>query len=495
MSIDGPPRHALGEGAAQAAPTAPHATPRPKERDGRVRRTGPERFWWHRPVSFAFVVGLGLSLLVHAAAFPLEWPAHLQVNDLEGEAAIAVDLLEGSGVAAPEPAPAPAEHPAPEAPAGENAHEKNPTTPPVSALADAGSRSHALEQRDAASDAKADGGSTVDRPSSASGAPDAGLDSGLDAGAGDTEAIAGAAGALQADVVLVAVLVNAEVIRKNPVGVSLGALLRGIPQWEDFMSGTDIDPVRDTDWLMISGPSLVNTARDIVLIRYGASDAAVDRAIARVSRKYSGGGPFDAGVPGVKATLAHADRAERVLLRPRPHVLGVVPPAVAAKVARQLVTVGLPAHVLPGVAVYFRFESPHRAVPEIPESISELRLRVVPRADSGADAFLEGDAKDPESAAEAASEIEKAIRRRNSGLTSLLTHGIFDGVEVRAEGAKVLVHLSVTLEEIKTLASLAGAFLGVAMPDVPDVQHGSARDPATGATGATGVERVRPHPQ
>jgi hypothetical protein len=473
MSIDGPPRHPLGAGAAQAAPTAPHATPRPQQRDGRVRRTGPERFWWHRPVSVAFVVALALSLLFHAGAFPLEWPAHLQVNDLEGEAAIAVDLLEGSGVATPEPPPA--EAPLPEAPASENARERAPVAPIAPAREDAGSRSRALELRDASSDARADG-SVLDRATPA-GLADAGIDSGFDSGAPDTEAIAGAAGALQADVVLVAVLVNAEVIRKNPVGASLGVLLRGIPQWEDFMSGTDIDPVRDTDWLMISGPSLINTARDVVLIRYGASDAVVDRAIARVSRKYSGGGPFDAGVPGVKATLAHADRAERVLLRPRPHVLGVVPPAVAGKLARQLAVVGLPAHVLPGVAVYFRFESPHRAVPEIPESISELRLRVVPRADNGADAFLEGDAKDPESAALAAPEIEKTIRRRNSGLTSLLTHGVFDGVEVRAEGAKVLVHLSVTLEDLKTLASLAGALLGVAMPEVPDVQRGFSRDP------------------
>ena len=476
MSIGGPPRHPLGDGAAQAAPTAPHATPRPQPHEGRVSRTGPERFWWHRPVSVAFIVALALSLLVHAGAFPLEWPAHLQVNDLEGEAAIAVDLLEAPGVAAPEPPPTAA--PAPEAPASENAHEKTPATPIAPARADAGSRSQGVEPPDASSDAMADG-SALDRPSLAG--VDAGIDSGLDAGARDTEAIAGAAGALQADVVLVAVLVNAEVIRKNPLGASLGALLRGIPQWEDFMSGTDIDPVRDTDWLMISGPSLVNTARDVVLIRYAASDAVVDRAIARVSRKYSGGGPFDTGVPGVKATLAHADRAERVLLRPRPHVLGVVPPAVAGKVARQLVAAGLPAHVLPGVAVYFRFESPHRAVPEIPESISELRLRVVPRADNGADAFLEGDAKDPESAALAAPEIEKSIRRRNSGLTSLLTHGVFDGTEVRAEGAKVLVHLSVTLEQLETLASLAGALLGVAMPEVPDVQHGSTRNPVPGS--------------
>jgi hypothetical protein len=292
-------------------------------------------------------------------------------------------------------------------------------------------------------------------------------DAGGDAGAGDTQAIAGAVGAIQADVVLVVVLVNAEVIRKNPVGRSLGTLLRAIPQWEDFMSGTDIDPVRDTDWLMISGPSLVSTGRDVVLIRYGATDAAVDRAIGRVSRRYAQGGAFDAGVAGVRATLAHADRAERVLLRPGPHVLAVVPPSVASKVARQLVSSRLPAHVLAGQALYFRFVSPHRAVSEIPDSISELRLRVVPRADDGADAFLEGDTNDAENAAQAAPEIARVIRRRNGGLTSLLTHGLLDHVEVRTDGNRILVHLAASLDQLETLASLASALLGVEMPETP----------------------------
>jgi hypothetical protein len=127
----------------------------------------------------------------------------------------------------------------------------------------------------------------------------------------------------------------------------------------------------------------------------------------------------------------------------------------------------LHAHVRPGEAFYFRFERPHRAIAEIPDSISELRLRVVPRVDNGADAFLEGDTKDPESAALAAPEVAAIIRRRNSGLTSLLTHGVFDGVEVRAEGSRVLVHLSVTVEQLESLASLAGALLGIEMPEVP----------------------------
>src|SRR5580658_5559288 len=406
MSFDEKGDYRLAEGAAEGAPTAPHATPRASH----GKRTGPERFWWRRPVSVGLLVGLAVSAAVHSAAFPIEWPAGMEINDVDGEAAIAVDLLnEPAASSAPpsepvEPPPGPAIAAAP--------------PPETAALPDASPRVPPREASDAAPDTMGD--AMADATPKAS--PPQGVregDGGFDAGAGDTQAIVGAVGAVQADVVLVVVLVNAEVVRKNPVGATLGVLLRGIPQWEDFMSGTDIDPVRDTDWLMISGPSLVNTGRDVVLIRYAASDSAVDRAIARVSRKYAGGGPFDAGVPGVKATLAHADRAERVLLRPRPHVLAVVPPSLAAKEARQLALLRLPAHVRPGEALYFRFETPHRAVPEIPESISELRLRVVPRADDGADAFLEGDAKDPESAALAAPEIAKLIRRRTGGFASL----------------------------------------------------------------------------
>jgi hypothetical protein len=466
MSADRQGRGPIGEGAGQAAPTAPHATPRA----GSARRTGPERFWWHRPVSVSFLLALAFSLLIHSGAFPLEWPSGFEVKDLDGEAAIAVDLLQESPPDEPPPPP-PVEAPAPEAPTPV-AHERSPASATKTGESeDAGTRASVPSPRDAGSDAKQD----VDVPDgSGQRASDAGLDAGPDAGPSDTESIAGGVGAVQADVINVVVLVNAEVIRKNPVGAQLGLLLRAIPQWEDFMSGTDIDPVRDTDWLMISGPSLINTANDVILIRYGASDAVVDRAIARVSRN-GGGGPFDAGVPGVKATLARADRAERVLLRPGPHVLAVVPPSIAAKVAGQLLVLRLHAHVRPGEAFYFRFERPHRAIAEIPESISELRLRVVPRVDNGADAFLEGDTKDPEAAAVAAPEVEALIRRRNSGLTSLLTHGVFDGVEVRAEGSRVLVHLSVTIEQLESLASLAGALLGIQMPEAP---AGSASAPA-----------------
>jgi hypothetical protein len=418
----------------------------------------------------AFGVCLVVSAAAHYAVAPFGWPHGFEMHDTEGEAAIPVDLL------APEPPPPP-EAPPPPAPRAED--EPGTTHAGKTALRtarglDAGVVDASADARAALdagpSDASADGSKTEVglEPSDGGGPLDGAIAMG-DAGAvgdpRDPQAIVGAAGAVQADVVLVMLVVNAEVIRENPVGARLGYLLRGIPQWEDFMSGTDIDPVRDTDWVLISGPSLINTARDVVLIHYAASDAAVDRAVGIVSRKYDRGGPFDTGVPGVKATLAHADRAERVLLRPQSHVLAVVPPSVAKKIARQLVASRAPAHVRPGEAVYLRLVNPHHPMPEVPESITEMRLRVVPRADEGADVFIEGDTKDASAASQAAVELRAMVRRHNDPITSLVTRGLLDRVEASSEGPKVLVHDVVTRDQIETIAALVGGLLGLPPPE------------------------------
>ncbi len=462
-------RKALGEGAAQAAPTAPHATPHGSD----TARSGPERFWSRWPDRVAFGAFILVSGVAHFAVVPFEWPHAFQVNDAEGEAAIPVDLL-----APDEAPPAPPPSLGPIEPESAQSRRDMPGAGPT-ARADAGApRDGGVDAgaevsrtgRDAGPpDASADGSTNVDAYDG--GASDAAVamlaDSGPGSGPRDPQAIIGAAGAVQADVVLVMLVVNAEVIRTNRVGARMGYLLRGIPQWDEFMSGTDIDPVRDTDWVIISGPSLINTARDVVLIHYAASDAAVDRAISVVTRKYEHGGPYDTGVAGVKASLAHADRAERVLLRPQPHVLAVVPPSVAGKVARQLVSARTPAHVRPGEALYLRLVNPHHPMPEVPESITEMRLRVVPRADGGADVFIDGDTKDADAAARAAQDMRALVRRHNDTLTSLITHGLFDHVEVKSEGPEVMLHLVVTLDQIETLATLVGDFLGVQAPATP----------------------------
>jgi hypothetical protein len=465
-----PKRRALGDGAAQAAPTAPHATP---ALDGSKRkRSGPERFWSRR--SLRLSLALILSLIAHYAAFPIELPHGFEVKDVEGEAVIPVDVLAGE-----EPPPPPPEVPAPPPAAPDKTDEEKAreAAAAAAARADAGAGHDAGAVQDAGpEDAEASDGAPRDAAADG-GASDAALAvAEADAGA---NAIVGES--LLSDKNLVTVIVNAEVIRQHPVGARMGFLLRGIPQWDEFMSGTDIDPVRDTDWVQIMGPSLINTANDIILIHYSASDAVVDHAVAVVGRKYDRGGRFDVGVPGVKATLGHADRAERVFLRPQPHVLAVVPPADAKRDARQLAAGRVRAQNHPGEAVYVKLVNPHHPIPEVPEAITESRLRAVPRPDLGVDVFMEGDTKDAAEAAETADNVRRIVRRHNDPFTALLTHGLFDHVEVTAEGAVVKVHMVVTLDQIETLTALVAGFLGV-QPDL---------GPPTAPT-TSGASRKRP---
>ncbi|HXX69961.1 MAG TPA: hypothetical protein VEK07_22465 [Polyangiaceae bacterium] len=444
----------LGEGAARAAPTAPHAT----APLAAVARSGPERFWARAPVRFAFAVALALSLAIHATLLPLRITS-VEVREVEGDTAIPVDVLTSGDVPAAS-APTPGE----------------PSTPPTepdrghpdetaSITRDAGRPVH-LNATDAGTkyvDASAgDGGSDA----STELAPDA-------ASAAGPEALIRE---IQSDRVLVMLVIDVAAVRANPVGAGMGYLVRGIPQWQDLLSDTKIDPLGDTDWIVISGPSFVNTARDVVLIHYSAPEALVDRAVRSLARRDPHGGVVDAGVLGVQATLVQADRAERVILRPKPRVLAVVPPAAAHKVARQLSGAKIAAPIRAGDAVYLRFVSPHRALPELPEAIEEMRMRITPRSDGGADVFLEGDTGDSQSAASAAGEVQRFFRRHDDALTSLLTHGILDHVEVGAEGSLVKAHLTATRDQIATLVALVGDVLGV-QPDEAPVPPGSAGAP------------------
>jgi len=423
----------------------------------------------------AFGICLLVSAALHYGIAPIGLPHGFEVREVEGEAAIPVDLL------APEAPPAEAPPPEPVLKQQDEPGDKHVAPPAAHSQrgADAGSLEDAgldAGTPDAGfTDASADGATARDEGLTLAdgGAPaDAAVAMGeggiAAADAGPPENLVASAGATQTDVILVELVINAQVIRANPVGARIAYLLHGIPQWEEFMSGTDIDPVRDTDWVAITGPSLIHTARDVVLIRYAASDAAVDRAVAIVAHKYDRGGRFDTGVAGVKATLAHADRAERVLLRAQSHVLAVVPPDRASKVARQLVGSRLPAQPHPGEAVHLRLMNPHHPIPEIPEAITEMRLRVVPRSDDGADVFVEGDTKDPDSASAASLQLRAMLRRHNDAITSLITHGLLDRVEVSSDGPKVLVHDVVTRDQIETLTSLVEGFLGLAPEATPE---------------------------
>jgi hypothetical protein len=478
------------EGAAQGAPTAPHATPRAPGAAGKP--TGPERFWDRRRVRVALAVCVVLSLAFHYVAGP--WSivpsGTVEFHDIDGELSIPVDLLQGE----PEPPPPPPE-PAPPAPKGTvdpNAPGALDAGPPP--RRDAGPRADSGPSPDGASDAAGDAtpkdaahpdgppndGASFDGSGAEGGAAQAGeaglvAASGSDGGPGqggpgDAVGMIGAAGNVQAGPQNVVLVVNMAVIRSHPVGAKLGPLLSAIPQWDDFIGGSGVDPVRDTDWVLINGPSLMNTGRDAIIIHYSAPDAVVDHAIHVVAHKYDQGGVFDAGVPGVKAALGHADRYERVFLRPQPHLLAVVPRDYATTAARLLQHASVKAPRA-GEALRIKLLHPHNSIGirgmgvEIPDSIAELRVWIVPRADGGADVYGEGDTPDAAAAEAAAQDMRKIVRalKRNL-LIAVGSQGVLDALEFSGDGSTMRLHLAASRDQIQALASLAAGYFGVDLP-------------------------------
>jgi hypothetical protein len=464
--------HSLSEGAGGSAPTAPHATP--AARHGRA--TGPERFWgarWRRLIGCGAVV---LSLGVHYVLAPWSLlPKHdFEIRDTAGDLAIPIDIL--AGEEAPAPPPPPPAEPPPAIPPRSSPEKGDALDAGVPAShPDAAPRHPPRDGGPDAAPRRAHDASTPPHDAQPRDAPprEAGVGLAVDAAiahagqvsgvARDAVSMIGAAGGAQAGPQNVIVAINMAVIRTHPVGARIGPLFSALPQWDDFLVGTGVDPLRDTDWVSINGPSLVHSDRDVIMVHYSASDALVDRALDVVGRKTGNGGPYDAGVPGMKAILGHADRADRVFMRPQPHVLAVVPPYYAATAAKLL------AHATisrtpkrPTEAMRLTLIHPHGPMPAIPESVTELRLWIIPRnADGGADVYAEGDTASPGACSSAVDVLRAVIRDQNSFGVKLVTHGLLDGVALTADGSTVRMHIPVARDQLEVLLAFAAGRLGV----------------------------------
>jgi hypothetical protein len=292
--------------------------------------------------------------------------------------------------------------------------------------------------------------------------PDGGQDGGLGF---DPAAQLGDLGKIAAGANNVTITINFAVIRTHPLGPRVQPILLAIPEWREFMSGSTIDPYRDTDWMMLAGPSLLDTTKDVVYVHYSASDAEIDKGIAQVSAKYSQGGPMDVGVPGVKAWRAHVHGAERAFLRGQSHCVLIVPYAnakvFAQAAARNPCTLRSP----PGEAVRARFLKPGGSVPQIPQSISELRIWLVPRnSDSGADLYAEGDCPDSAAATQAADDLKRTMAQANGLMVKVATAGVLNGFDARADGSMVKIHVPGNKDQVEAFIGLAGARVGVAPP-------------------------------
>lgn len=462
----------LGEGAAEFAPTAPHATPAGKANRAAHKRAKVGRIWRPLRVVTALALVLSLGLHVGVAVRALGSSADMEFKDNDDELTIPVDMFEEGQPPPPPEAP-------PVANTSGGVGDGPGFDAGVKPVHDAG----APALQDAGADAAPkppvkDAGSAVPLGTDldAGGAGDAGAgDAGVGSGSGprDPASIVGMPGLVSSGPVNVTLLVNMAAIRNHPIGRRLGPFISAIPQWESFIHGNEtlVDPMRDTDWVMVYGPSLIRTEKDAVLVHYSASDAVVDGAIDLMSKQYDKGGPFDTGVPGVKASLGHADNAERVFLRASSKLLAVVPPDRAKEFAKLLKSKGAKPRINPNEAMRLIVHAPHRQISikglKFPTELEELRIWIVPNADGSADVFAEGTVTPDTSCPDVATFMSDVIKKSNTatiaGLFTIsgLTGGLLDNVTIACDEGVPKAHVVATKRQLEKILAAAAMGTGV----------------------------------
>ncbi len=412
---------------------------------------------------FALGVTLLASLVAHVAWLnPIRSTSGFEVNDVDGEVDITVDLFEE----------------APSAPA--RVGEQKPIGDGLDAGPDGGSvdgstDANAGRNADGGNDAGRDGAlGPADAAADAMGDVAAIASSPPDNGPKDSVGIVGSAGAINAAEVYVTISVNAEAIRKNSVGKRSGPLLQGIGQWKAFLAGTHIDPVRDAEWVMISGPSLKDTTKAIIAIRYNFTDEQMDAACAAMAATYDKGGPFSTGMPGMKAWLAFADKGERILVRPQSHMLVIMPSrkTLSAEKEKQLLK-KISQTVYPAKlknaneAVRVILKSPHHAIPQIPEALSEVRLRTIPGPNDDGTIFIEADCKSDAECAKAQEQLDETFAKLSGGVLGASLLGMVSGgvvkvinqVQLSHDSKHVRLELTLSRDDLQELLTFMQDFI------------------------------------
>lgn len=471
----------------------------------------------------ALVVALWLALALHAlfllsrllpfvsAVFEAN---DVEMLDMDGEALIPIDLdLTPPAPEAPPEAP-PAPPPPPDEVSVTPAPPKPPDKQPKGVASDAGAAvdagadggdardaggSMADAGRDAAAAAVGDGRDTIIRdggptaymfqldagpvdttgrptdagpPLIAAATPDAGpplvAAATPDAGAQpqptlrDPLAVAGGPARAATTDANVQVLIASDKLRKHELGPAFGRLLTSIPEWRSFFDGTGLDPIRDFDHLLLSGPQFRDTRKVVAVLDYNVPErrvrAALDTVVARSRPK----GEWLTDLP-FPAARARADRGDRVFALLSSAKLLVVMPAegksLGAEAKLRLTELKKKGRFnrSSAVGIVLHLLTPRNAFRggpvDVPESIQWLRLYVTPLADGGVDLALEALDGSPALAARHAAALTDTIesfRKPDLGVFSGLgSVELFQPVKLEAQGAFLHAKLHVTRAQVR----------------------------------------------
>jgi hypothetical protein len=401
-----------------------------------------------RGIQRALVVALVLHLpfvptpLAVWMGFPFAF-GDFSYDDTDAEAIIPVDL---DLTTDNRPEPSAAEPPSPVA-------APRPETAPALSSPKGVDRDRDL---DAGRHELADGGHHDKRNASTASAVDAGPNV-VDAGPpalSDPMAAAGGAGKIAAKEPNLQVYLATNVLRKHPIGAALSRVLMLIPAWHAYFEGSSIDPVRDFNHILITGPHFVGDLSKIVAVMdLNVGAEAVTEAIDGIVHRNHGVWLDD---PTITAARVEVDGVKRVFaLLPERRLLVVLPEEAKDQLVRLKSARGFKSSAEGLVVSILHPQAAFRPLFPLPATIRSVRLAVVPTADGGADVAMEATDATARDAANDAPILTRELEQRRRVDLVLTSVEVCSATTFVAVDDKVRGQVHVANDKVKLIMSMA----------------------------------------
>jgi hypothetical protein len=272
-------------------------------------------------------------------------------------------------------------------------------------------------------------------------------------------AIAGGPGQIGPKDAFVQILFNSNRLRGNPAGSAMGSLLTSLPDWKTFFEGTSIDPITDTDHLLIAGPQLRDSRDVVVWMQHRVPESDMHDAIDGLVKRTKGA--WLEGTP-IPAAVAEAHNHKRIFaLVPGKKLLVIFPEGAKDQLARAKRV--RPFSNASRAGIVIALATPRNAfvgyedVVDVPASFKWLRMVATPVANGGADVVLEiGDAS-PEDARKHGPLIEDQLAkvRTLAKIATIIGAEVLPPMPVEVDRDILRVHAIISPKGLNHILNLA----------------------------------------
>lgn len=276
-------------------------------------------------------------------------------------------------------------------------------------------------------------------------------------GPADARGMIGDAGDLEPTPHRATLLVSSAAVRAHPSGETIGKLITGVFNgWDTFMPYDVVHPMRDVDWVLMSGSLVMgSTQQNVFLAHYNLPEPKADAAAATLLKRLPSAKKTDLG-PGVTAFTTTLDGADRLYLRPKAGVLAIVPPSEGKRAVALLQKANVPTSVRPGelFRVAYSGGAKLRLFDVLPASVGVMRAWGEPGPDAGIVVHGEGECSSESEAEQVARQLEDRIASTGTpAIVRAMIGGMLERTRVWPDGSTVRIRVEINQQELEKLAA------------------------------------------